>query len=316
MQSEHILQKYEPHYVEPIEEVDSMEGQSLISAESESHDFHRYYSGSDSEQTFDYKVSEIQKQTLEEGYKISDNPQYCPYSGSIGSFNDPYPSAPSKYSDEADIDYQDLPERYEPQDLERIEEVDIMERELLWIPKFYYSDSDSEQSFDYKVSDIPYQKLEEDDEISDYSQSYPYSSSVGSFYDPYPDIPYQLLVNESDNSSSDTDSDYIDDNDMTFHEDQEQAECVSKLIDEADPIDSREPLLRPDNHHISELMDEKALQHEMPAIGRGHVLDVSYRKLTQNNTSRNPSLLKHVLIRNTITRLEEEQQKESFEKHI
>ena len=252
-ESEHILHQYEPQYEEPIQEADTMERQSSNSPNCESphcvcHLFDRYYSDSDSDQSFDYKVSDIPHQRLQEEEELTDYTQRYPHNDSVGSFYDPYPSGPSKYLDAADIELRETlkgPEYHDlPQDLEPIEETEweTMERELLSIPKLYYSDSDSEQSFDYKVSDITNERLQEDDQIS----------------------------------STDTEH----------------------------------------NFHEQKYSEEEPLQHEMPAISRRDMLDVSYKKLTQNNCSRNPSLLKDVLIRNTIRRLEEVQQKESFDKYV
>ena len=165
----------------------------------------------------------------------------------------------------------------------------------------YYLDCDSEQTSDYKVSELPSETPEEDYKVGDYYQCNPDSYSLRFFNDDFPHIPYKVLVNQSDSLDeqegqecpiqewSDSDSDYVDD--MTFDEREDQAEKQHKYIPEADSGSGG--LLRPAYHDWSELMDidqnfeeqkdsdKERLHHQMSALLRRirrirrHVLDIS-----------------------------------------
>ena len=234
---------------------------------------------------------------------------------------------------------------------EQIEEADSMKRQSSISPycespdcvchvfERYYSNCDSVQTFDYEVSELPSETLEEDYEVDSYSQYYPDSYSLRFFIDNFPHLRYKVLVNESDSldeeegqecpihESSDSDSDYVDD--MTFDETENQAEYQHQHMYIAEADSGSGGRIRPHNHDSSELMDaidieqnfeeqtdsdEERHHHKMSAISTGHMLDVINRKLSQMITPGNPSSPKNMLMRNTIRRLEEVQPQESSHK--
>ena len=240
--------------------------------------------------------------------------------------------------------------KYQNLEEESIEEADSMGRQSIspncespdcvcHLFDRYYSNCDSEQTFDYEVSELPSETPEEDYEVDSYSQYYPDSYSLRFFIDDFPHLRYKVGVNQSDSldeeegqecpihESSDSDSDYVDD--MTFDETEDQAEYQHQHMYIAEADSGSGGLLRPHNHDSSELMDamdidenfeeqtnsdEERLHHEMSALSTGHMLDVINRKLSQMITPANPSPLKNMLMRNTIRRLEKVQQKESSHK--